>query len=282
MAGKNIGIHQDTWKDRCQDIHGLHRGQDAYHSNKDDILTIVKFYYSNSYLLSYHDRKWLGRDINQFQQMNEQSILPWIKVAKTLISNNKRHQSKRKQNTITKYFNQFTSTSPTNATALDKRFHPNTTPNLTSFIGSSNPNTPPATVTLATMRNVATNPTYIVKTNRIVLNIDSDQELSRYNHILNVTKDATEFGSVHILNNKHQKGTSLMFEDSPKSFEPTILDTPPMNTNSEETVMVVYHNSTRTQHTHITSKTSNISSTTPTTYTILSSPVPKPLAKHTQ
>ena len=42
--------------------------------------------------------------------MNEQSIRAWIKVAKKLISDNKRKKIKEKQHPITKYFTRLTST----------------------------------------------------------------------------------------------------------------------------------------------------------------------------
>ena len=71
MAGNIIDIHLDAWKDRCQDIHGLYRKHDEYHLNKDDMLATIKVHYSESYILSYHDRKWFGRDINSFCQINE-------------------------------------------------------------------------------------------------------------------------------------------------------------------------------------------------------------------
>ena len=58
VVGNIIDIHLDAWKDRCQDIHGIHIGNKEYSSNKDDLLAIVKVYYEQSYLLSYQDKNW--------------------------------------------------------------------------------------------------------------------------------------------------------------------------------------------------------------------------------
>ena len=82
VVGNIIDIHPDAWKDRCQDIHGIHTGNKEYSSNKDDLLAIVKVYYEQSYLLSYQDKKYFGRDIALFRMMNEQSIQSWIIVVK--------------------------------------------------------------------------------------------------------------------------------------------------------------------------------------------------------
>ena len=69
----------------------------------------MKVYYEQSYFLSFQDKKWFGRVIELFSQMNEQSIRSWIKVAKKLISQSKRKQLKTKQHPIKKYFHQLTS-----------------------------------------------------------------------------------------------------------------------------------------------------------------------------
>ena len=109
VAGNSIDVHLDAWKNRCQDIHGLHTGNKEYSSNKDDLLVTVKVYYEQSYLLSFQEKKWFGRDIELFIQMNEQSIRSWIKMSKKLISQSKRKQLKDKQHPITKYFHHLTS-----------------------------------------------------------------------------------------------------------------------------------------------------------------------------
>ena len=85
VIGKIIDIHLDAWKDRIQDIHGLHISNKEYSSNKDDLLATVKFYYEWSYIISYPENKWFGRDIESFAQINEQSIRAWVKIAKKLI-----------------------------------------------------------------------------------------------------------------------------------------------------------------------------------------------------
>ena len=119
VVGNIIDIHLDAWKDRCQDIHGIHIGNKEYSSNKDDLLAIVKVYYEQSYLLSYQDKKYFGRDIALFRMMNEQSIRSWIIVAKKLISNNKHNQLKEKQHLITKYFHKLTSPLPPTSPIFD-------------------------------------------------------------------------------------------------------------------------------------------------------------------
>ena len=131
------------------------------------------------------------------------------------------------------------------------------------------------------MTNEEINPKAIETTNRIAANNDSEKELSRQNHILNVTKDKTVLGIVHVLNNKCQKVTTSLFVNNPQPVEPNIPNTLPMNINSEETAMAVHHHSTGTQHTHITSETTNIPSKAATTYKTISSLEPKPLATHT-
>ena len=45
VIGNLIDIHLDAWKDRCQDIHGLHISNKEYSFNKDELLTTVKVYY---------------------------------------------------------------------------------------------------------------------------------------------------------------------------------------------------------------------------------------------
>ena len=88
VIGNIIDIHLDAWKDRCQDIHGLHIRSKEYSSNKDDLLVTVKVYYKQRYLLSYQDKKRFGRNIALFSMMNEQSIRLLIKVAKQLVTIN--------------------------------------------------------------------------------------------------------------------------------------------------------------------------------------------------
>ena len=127
VVGNIIDIHLDTWKDRFQDIHGLHIGNKEYSSNKDDLLATVKVYYEQSYLLSYQDKKWFGRDIALLSMMKEQSIRSWIKFTKNLISNNKRNQLKEKQHPITKYFHKLTSPPPPISPTFDTLLKKNLT-----------------------------------------------------------------------------------------------------------------------------------------------------------
>ena len=87
----------DAWIDRCQDIHGLHNEIKEYSSNKDDLLATIKVYHEQSCFLSYQDKKWFGRDIELFIQMNKQPICWWIKISKKLIHQNKRKQLKGKK-----------------------------------------------------------------------------------------------------------------------------------------------------------------------------------------
>ena len=89
-------------------------------------------------------------------------------------------------------------------------------------------------------------------------------------------------GVVPVLNNKHQIVTASLFVDNTQPIEPTILNIPPINTDLEERGMTVYHHSTGTWYTQITSENSNISSKTSTTYKTTSSLESKPLAIHTQ
>ena len=89
-----------------------------------------------------------------------------------------------------------------------------------------------------------------------------------------MTKDTTVLRIVHVLNNKHHKVTTSMFVENRKLVEQNVLNTPSMNTNLEETVMVVHHHSTGTHHTQITFETNNIPSTIETTYKIISFPTP--------
>ena len=110
IIGNVIDIFPDSWKGRCQDIHGLHTSNKEYTSNKDNILATVKAYYDWRYIPSYEENKWFGRDIESFARMNEQSIRTWIKVAKKMISDNKRKQIKEHQHPITTYFTRLNST----------------------------------------------------------------------------------------------------------------------------------------------------------------------------
>lgn len=140
------------------------------------LLATVIVYYSKRYLLSYQDKKWFGRDIASFRQMNEKSIRLWIKMTNKLISNNKRQQSTAKQNTITNYFHQLISTPQPNPTT-DIRFNLNLSinpiVNNDSFILKYS--TP---ATLRAVSNTAIRLTPIDDSIRISHNTDSDRDIN--------------------------------------------------------------------------------------------------------